>query len=394
MGTGRKSACRPRSQRRDGFTLAEMLIVIGVIAVLTGLLLPALLGARKSGRITVAKQECQQIDVGMGLYKNDFGVFPPDFIPASPDPTMTATPDLPCVWAFGGVPMTGTGNNGLNSGECLVFFLGKRYSSDLAQFDRFTNVAPGNVPGNVPDRIPDDGIYDPLPQRCVEADGIWDYFYLAKGGGALSAKPFLATASGGEYINIPTAKLYDHDSDGFPTWQCPFGINEVMNNPDSPASWYSFDNNEADNGFDPGFEPNNKYSIRLNTIPYRDRVRIKDYWGDQPYFNANLNVSPYNRNVTNVNPYGVDIWSPPYEQVEIKTWRSDDPNRPKDYCYTEFWDPTYGGVGGDTTYAGGSGGWFINSNADDLAPLKKDNLHADIPNLMGTNFYSGGGKKK
>jgi type II secretory pathway pseudopilin PulG len=56
---------------RPGFTITEILVVIGVIIVLLGLLFPALAGIRKSGLMTKSMANMRQIGTWMGLYSQD-----------------------------------------------------------------------------------------------------------------------------------------------------------------------------------------------------------------------------------------------------------------------------------------------------------------------------------
>lgn len=58
--------------RRAGFSLIELLVVIAVVAVLVGILLPALGAARTQARATVCGSRLQQFGVALSLYFNDF----------------------------------------------------------------------------------------------------------------------------------------------------------------------------------------------------------------------------------------------------------------------------------------------------------------------------------
>ena len=79
LGEAIRTACRGVLMRRLGYTLTELLVVIAIIAVLVGLLIPAVLAARSASRATQCKSNLRQIGIAMTRYldaQGDRGVFP------------------------------------------------------------------------------------------------------------------------------------------------------------------------------------------------------------------------------------------------------------------------------------------------------------------------------
>jgi len=85
--TKQGSSAHRSSFPRPAFTLIELLVVVAVIAILIGILLPALGRARKTSRTMVCASNARQIAAALTSYSADYDFLYPPALAFAPDPS-------------------------------------------------------------------------------------------------------------------------------------------------------------------------------------------------------------------------------------------------------------------------------------------------------------------
>jgi len=183
-----------------GFTLVELLVVIGIIAVLIGILLPSLSKARAAANAVKCESSLRSIGQGFLLYSGDFnGYFPPMRMIYNDGPYTIGDDTIPTgknIYWFNFISpqvnahnMGQAGVNGAGAAGARIrnvlwgcpAFEGYKKSSSFAGDDT-NQTQPGYGMNGFPKMTEDDPNYDGIGQSGTDEIGADENFISWKGG--------------------------------------------------------------------------------------------------------------------------------------------------------------------------------------------------------------------
>ncbi len=114
-----------RSEIRNGFTLVELLVVVAILALLVGILLPAINAAYLDTQVATSQANINMITAAIDMYRNDFNGDAPPSTPSGDLPTGWEGAELLCLLLTGyaddpgtaGQPLEGTADLATDDGK-------------------------------------------------------------------------------------------------------------------------------------------------------------------------------------------------------------------------------------------------------------------------------------
>ena len=210
-----------------GFSLVELLVVVGIIALLVGILVPTVANVRVAGQRAATQAAVANLANAVRAYQLDFGAYPGPLPDRALGIGQVTTDDIAEFNVPGGGTASLSGNQGVTGAENLYLGLsgGLFYDPDDEQVEYDFELA-GLGPRNLNPRKPD--VFEPLADDAVLATGQGTGGYYVDTGASTADDP-----GAGRGFDSPIPEYLDNFSDGLPIlyYRASLGADGVVSGP-------------------------------------------------------------------------------------------------------------------------------------------------------------------
>jgi prepilin-type N-terminal cleavage/methylation domain-containing protein/prepilin-type processing-associated H-X9-DG protein len=170
--------------RARGFTLIELLVVIAIIAVLIGLILPAVQSSREAARRLQCANNLKQIGIAMHNYHSDSNLFPPGYLSQTVNNQFDGA-ELGPGWSWGTLILSNLEQRSLYNAVNFGMQITHPASLTVRTTVLSSYLCPSSVPGTGPITLRDLAdtvlVSDLVPGQYVASAGQWEVEEFAAG---------------------------------------------------------------------------------------------------------------------------------------------------------------------------------------------------------------------
>jgi len=173
-----------RSEIRNGFTLVELLVVVAILALLVGILLPAINAAYLDTQVATSQANINMINAAIDMYRNDFDGNAPPSTPSGDLPTDWEGAELLCLLLTGyaddpgtaGQPLEGTADLATDDGKTGFGFRLNQRGKVYGPYNGTEQLDIANGPSGGVAKVFVDAFDNPiLYYQYRDNSGTWEY---------------------------------------------------------------------------------------------------------------------------------------------------------------------------------------------------------------------------